>query len=232
MGSLFIRSNVWYGVFCVNGKRVWRSMLIRDAGEAKRRFEEVAKEFVSWQRMTVLDFRKQLIGKILPGDVSPSSSSLYDYAFRRFAGIIGNRLLREITPYHVDVYKSERLTQVSPTRVHIEFRTLRAAFNRAVKFKMLDSNPFVVCSNVRVPVTRPHFLSKAEFHKLLQVVDNEQMRSIIILAVLTGMRRGEIVALRWENVDLIRGFIHLENQVDFQLKGRKPRSVPLNKEVI
>jgi integrase len=59
------------------------------------------------------------------------------------------------------------------------------------------------------------------------VVDDEVIRSIVILAACTAMRLSEIANLRWKDVDLDRGFIHLEEPI----KNGKKRSVPLNREV-
>ena len=66
----------------------------------------------------------------------------------------------------------------------------------------------------------------------MAVVKDTRLRSIIILAVNTMMRAGEIVNLQWENVDYKQGFIHLVNREDFILKGKRCRSIPLNQNAI
>ena len=182
--------------------------------------------------MTVLDFRKELLENILPGDVCASTTELYDHGLRKFVEIAGNKRLSGLTSYDVERFKTKRLKQVSPAKCHMDFRTLRAAFNRALKFGMIKANPFVACSNVRIPQRQPAFLSKQDFRRLLQGVDNVQMRAIIILAICTAMRRGELVHLRWEDIDMVHGFIHLKNTDEYTLKTRKERSVPLNNEAI
>jgi integrase len=149
---------------------------------------------------------------------------------RKFVEVIGNKLLKDVTPYDIALYLSGRLREVSASKVNMDFRTLRAAFNRALKFNMIETNPFHSCSNVTLPDKQPAFLSRGEFQALLRVIDDDQIRAIVILAACTAMRLGEIANLKWKSVDLDRGFIHLENEPRARLKNRKRRSVPLNRE--
>ena len=229
MPSLIKRPNgVWYGVFSHGGKRVWRSTSTRCEEEARSVFDDLSKEFVSWERLTLGSLQNELAG-LVQGVLSPSTIGLYRQAFLSLIRIIGDRKLKAISPYHVEIYKSRRLSEVSPTKINIDLRTLRAAFNRAVQFRMIESNPFSSCKNVPVPEREPRFLSPEEFKSLLRVISDSQMRAIVVLAVCTAMRLGELINLRWNDVDLDRGFIHLKNRDEFVLKGRKQRSVPLNK---
>jgi len=187
----------------------------------------MSKEYPSWRNLTLLQFKDQLL-QILRGNLSKTTIELYNQALLKFAETVGNIPLHSVNPYHVERWKANRLLQVSAVKVSIDYRTLRAAFNRAVRFKMIDSNPFLLCQNVRIPEKSPRFLSTDEFGRLLQVIHDHQMRSIVLLAVSTAMRLGEILSLRWENIDLERGFIHLRNREDFVLKGKRKRSIPLN----
>jgi hypothetical protein len=85
MGSFIQRDNgIWYGVFPLEGRRVWRSMGTRDQDEARRRFDAMAPRYTSRQRMTVLDLKVELVEKILPGDVSDPTIRLYEQALRKF----------------------------------------------------------------------------------------------------------------------------------------------------
>ncbi|MBM2840931.1 MAG: hypothetical protein HW412_1459 [Bacteroidetes bacterium] len=186
------------------------------------------KEFVSWKRLTLNQFHVEL-QRLLKGSLSLSTLQLYDQAFRMFTRIIGDRHLKRIMPYHVESYKAKRLEEVSATKVNIDLRNLRAAFNRAVQYKMIDSNPFSHLTSVSVPEKEPRFLSPEECRCLPRVVDDEQMKSIIIVTICTTLRLGELVNLKWFDVNFDKGFIHLQNRSDFVLKGKKRRSIPLNK---
>ncbi len=228
MPCLISRNGIFYAVFSYHGKRVWRSTYSRDREEALQRMRDLSGEFISWKRITILDLRNELL-KLLPGQLAPATLSAYDLALTHFSKVIGNKLLRTVSAYDIELFKSERLKQVSATTVAINFRTLKAAFSRATRLGMIERNPFEGVRNVVLPDREPVFLNSQEFGRLLQAIDNSQLRSIVIFAVCTSMRLGEILSLKWEeNIDLERGYVHLKNRTDFIVKARRRRSVPLN----
>lgn len=228
MASLIKRSNgIWYGVFSYKGKRVWRSTRSHDKEEAIAVFNLLSKEYVSWKKLTLTDFKMDLC-EMLKATLTPSTVNLYEQAFTTFINVVGNRTLASVTPYHVERYKAKRMQTVSATKVNIDFRTLRAAFTRAVAFGMIETNPFRACRNVILPDRRPVFLSGPEFAMLLKVIDDKQMRLMVAIAVCTAMRLGELISLRWDAVDFNNRRIILTNRSNFMLKNKKQRDVPMN----
>ena len=228
MSCLMKRSNgFFYGIFWVHGKQVWRSTGCQDREEALVVYEDLRNEHESIDRITILKFRKLLL-ELLDGKLAPATVALYSNALQKFAEIVGDIRLSRATALHVEKFISGRLKKVSVTKVNMDFRTLRAAFNRAVKYKMIAKNPFDDCENVRIPERDPQFLSKEEFLKLLKVVDDPRIRSIILLAVCTAMRLSEILNLHWEDIRFNEGLLLLRNRNGFMLKTRKGRVIPLN----
>jgi integrase len=232
MGSLIKRSNgVFYGVFTVKGKRVWRSTGSLSLEDAQQRYAELSRDFAPVDRLTILEFRESFL-PLLEGRLAPATLRLYDSALRKFAEVLGNRKLRAITALDVESFLAKRLQEVSPSKVNIDFSTLKAAFGRAVRYRMIPTNPFCQCKKVRIPEAPLNILSREELGKLLNVVEDDQLRAIIVLAVCTAMRLGELAHLRWDAVDTERGHIRLENREGFYLKSRKGRIVPLNKTAV
>ena len=71
-------------------------------------------------------------------------------------------------------------------------------------------------------------LSQEELHRLLEAIavdDNKQVGNMMLMALYTGMRRGELFKLTWADVDFERGFILIRDP-----KGGKSQSIPLNGE--
>ena len=228
MASIIQRkSGVWYGVFSYQGRRVWRTTGTRSFEEAKSRVRAMEKDYVNWNHITVLKFRAQLLD-ILRGQLQDSTVALFDQALRKFAELIGDKLLRSVGPYDVERFKSLRLREVSAQKVAIDFRQLKAAFSRAVKFGIIQKNPFKEVKNVRIPDKDPLYLTPVEFDRLLESTSDQQLRAIMILAVCTSMRIGEIVNVRWPDIDAANRVVHLKNRPDFVLKGKRQRPVPLN----
>jgi integrase len=94
---------------------------------------------------------------------------------------------------------------------------------------MVNANPVGGLRQVRLPQQHPRALSRTEFPQLLSAIDNKEYRALVIVAVCTAMRAGEIAALRWTDVDLGSGVIHLVNREGFRLKSLRARDVPLSR---
>jgi integrase len=228
MASLIQRANgTWYGVFSYQGKRVWRSTYSKSFDEAKKAVEVMEKDYVNWKNVTVLKFREQL-SAILQGQLQDSTIDLFNQALSKLAELVGNKLLRAVSAYDVEIFKSKRLKEVSPPKVGIDFRMLKAAFNRAVQFGIIQKNPFVQVKNVQIPEREPLYLTPEDFDQLLSVITDHQLKAIVIFAVCTSMRIGEIVNVHWQDVDIKNTVVHLKNRPDFILKGKRQRRVPLN----
>ncbi len=98
----------------------------------------------------------------------------------------------------------------------------------AVRDGVAASNPCLEVSKLREKNSRNRYLSADEESKLLAacVSEGSHLRPIVILAIHTGMRRGEILSLKWTQVDFSRGIIHL-----VRTKSGKGRDVPINDAV-
>jgi integrase len=141
----------------------------------------------------------------------------------------------EISPLLIEKYKSERrrgLTkkgeQRKPASVNRELACLSRIFSMAVRDGIAASNPCLEVTKLREENRRDRYLSTDEERRLLAVCAGERahLRPIIIMAIYTGMRRGEILSLRWSQVDFSRGIIHL-----VKTKSGKGRDVPINQLV-
>jgi len=115
---------------------------------------------------------------------------------------------------------------------NIYLRTLKAAFGIAVRFKLIEDNPFRNCKLFRVPPNEPAYVTKEGFAALLAALEKSWLRYIVVVAVLTGMRRGELVNLRWNDIDLRNRLIHIRNKEDFIVKSMRPRSIPINQDLL
>jgi len=159
----------------------------------------------------------------MPGTVDICRASL-----KQFLSFAGDIPLTTITEKHVDGYKVVRLQHVKPVTVNIELRTLRAVFNVALRWGVIERNPFARLKLVRVPESSPVYLSREECQRLLHVVEEDWLKEMIVFAVCTGTRRGEMLNLRWKDVDFTRRLIHIQNSEAFRAKHGKSRVIPMN----
>lgn len=171
---------------------------------------------------------KELILNYTRLNYSKSTSKLYHCILKEFYETIGNIPLSAIDTLTIEKYKMMLLDRVSPMTVNIAMRTLRAAFSKAVRWKMIDVNPFDDVEKVRVPATSPKYITTDEFSLLIKGIKEPWLKNIVEFAVLTGLRRGELINLKWSNINMEHKLLLVESSATFKTKMGKRRSVPLS----
>jgi len=147
--------------------------------------------------------------------------------------------LNEITPHKVQTFKSERARTVyqlkdsktkmiTPATVNRQLTCLKSIFNKAIAWgKFEGANPVKGIKLFKENnAARLRFLEQEEITKLLANCI-APIKPIVIIAINTGMRRGEIMGLKWRDIDFKRGIIHLYNT-----KNGEKREIPANENVI
>lgn len=229
MASLIRRtSGIFYCVTSEGRKRVWRSLGTRDPGIARQSFVEISREWLKRNRATLSGFFEDFLARA-PLHFSPKTIVMYRGAMDDFVRICGEKLLKSVTVLDVERFKQRRAEEVSAVSVNIQFRTLRAAFNEAKRLKLIEENPFSSCRQVRQADKEASYLSETEFRQLVASIEDPEFAALVRFAVYTMMRLGELVNLKWSNIDLERREIHVRNDpsTGFRMKCGKPRLVPM-----
>jgi integrase len=139
---------------------------------------------------------------------------------------IGHLRLSDVTPAVLADHRDKLAETRAPATVTRYLAVFGHSLSIAVReWQWLDDNPMRRVSKPQEPRGRVRFLSDDERKRLLDVCKNSRssyLYHIVLLALSTGARKGEILSLRWADVDLARG------QVAFQdTKNQQRRSVPL-----
>lgn len=174
------------------------------------------------------------LGQILSryrAEITPMKRSAKTEAIRINAMLrrdVCHRTLAMLTSANIATYRDERLQTVAPATVIREINTISHAIDVAQREWgiHLNRNPAKMVRRPSAPKGRNRRLEGDEEQHLLAACDrgrNPWMRPLVILAIETGMRRGEILGLRWEHVDLDRRVAHLPNT-----KNGEERDVPLS----
>lgn len=124
---------------------------------------------------------------------SPKTLENADRVMKLAAESFGNMKLKDITIEHLRKYVEERRKNVSTATVSIDVRTLKAAMQLAVEWEHLQENPFKKFKNPRQERKPVKFLNRDDLDRLLRAVQEEFLRRLFVFAVLTCMRRGEII---------------------------------------
>lgn len=133
--------------------------------------------------------------------------------------------LDQINPFLIESYKRKRKEQVSPATVNRELACFKHMFSMAIKWDKADTNP-VKRVNLFKEERKPFRILLPEEEETLIGAAPGHLKPILIVAVNTGMRKGEILDLRWENVDLVNGVITVEKSKNWKL-----RQIPMNSRV-
>ena len=228
---LFKRNNgIYYVGYFDNGRKRWKSTgatLKADALKAVSNLEELLKDKL--QEVTLSKFKADFI-TFAEGNFSGVTVDFYRTALERLLSMTGDCPLSALTMQHVDNYKVNRLGvgEVSGVTVNRELQALHAAMNTAVSWKLLERNPFAGLQQVSVPERQPEFFTKQDFERLLSLVRESWLKELVVIAALTGMRRGELLNLRWSDVDLSRRVIQIQSNATFRTKRGKQRAIPMS----
>jgi len=172
------------------------------------------------------------VQKYVGATLEPGTAAIYRTTFGHFRQFAGNPPLRALGPRDFDRYKTARLAQVAPATVNIELRTLRAAFRMGVRWNMIRRNPFEGTSLVRIPERDLPFFTQGEFQRVIDAIPEEWLRAVVMFAATTGMRQGEILSLRWDQVDLRARMVRIGNNATFHTKTGKRRAIPLSETAL
>lgn len=148
--------------------------------------------------------------------LSPRSHERYsELARKNIVPLLGSVVLNKLRPAQVaEAYASALATGrrdgkggLSPRTVHHMHRVLKQALGQAVKWELLNRNP---CDAVDPPKVERATMQTFDLPQTAELIDalrGTRMLIPALLAVLCGLRRGEIAALRWGNVNLTAGQI-------------------------
>ena len=148
-----------------------------------------------------------------------------EHSLKHLNAFFGNRKLNQINPFLIEHYKSQRKTEVKPATVNRELALLKYMFNLAIKWGRAGRNPMSSVKLFKEDAVTMRVLSLDESDRLIDAAD-EDLRELIIVALHTGMRKGEILNLRWCMVDFRNGVVNVEKS-----KSGKTRLIPMHRKV-
>lgn len=236
MASLTKRETSKFWVACFTGsnsRRLKRSTKTTDRKSALRiaeSFEDAAnkRRTARQVRDVISSLHKEITGDDLPSasfrqfaeswlsrkkpEVAPGTLAFYGSAVRKFTAFLGVKAdveIAEITSEDVVNFRNHEAKTLASKTVNHDLKCLRMLFRAARRDKVLMDDPceFVGVTKAGASARRRPF-TVPELKAVLSVADDE-WRSMILFALYTGQRLGDLAALTWANVDLQRGEIRL-----------------------
>src|ERR1044072_8323355 len=151
---------------------------------------------------------------------------------KALTAFFGKHFISEIDTEMIERYRQMRVEQKtrlgrkrSPLRVNKEMQVLSSIFTLALEKQLIASRPRTTM--FRVSSERIRYLTPDEEMRLFEQLDNcEWLKPVVLIALQTGMRRGEICNLHWFDLNFDRSLIHVRNT-----KNGKDRTIPMNATV-
>ena len=201
----------------LTGERHTRYLTVRGTKkDAQRELTRVIHEvdegaYVDATKETVGEYLERWLRDYAKVNVAPKT-------FERYSEIVANHLipalgaivLKDLRPLHIQGHYSNALESgrlngkggLSPRTVHHHHRILSEALRQAVRWRMLNINPAEAVTPPKPEEVEIEILNNDELGRLLQEARPTRSYPAILLAATTGMRRGEVLGLRWRDIDL------------------------------
>ncbi|MEG6613722.1 site-specific integrase [Pseudoclostridium thermosuccinogenes] len=160
--------------------------------------------------------------------LAPTTANDYkNYVNNHIIPAIGSFLLKDLKPIQIEAFYNKELKKYKAKTVLQTHRILHKAFESAVKNGLMLRN---VCDLVDAPVPEPFEIKvydEEKFNKMLDCFEGTWLEIPVLLAGMCGLRRSEILGLRWDDIDLEKGTITI-NEVavpsDKKIILKKPKS--------
>ncbi len=206
---------------------------IGKAGDGNRNTYTLLKgfeEMKSPQKTMMEQFKKEFL-EYSSGVHTKKTQKTYETAFREFIRVEGNRSMDTIGIREIEHFLSVKKLEASEWTARKYYIALRAAFEKAVQWELIKENPFRKVKKPKPPEVLPAFFSEQDFQLLLSVIENKDFRELCTMALLTGLRLGELLALRWKDIDFTTKVILIQNSEGFTTKSKRSRVVPMCEEL-
>ena len=132
---------------------------------------------------------------------------------------LGNTKLSALLPLQLQSFYTELSKTLSNTSIIYIHRIIHSALNQAMKWDLIHRN---IADNVEKPKKSKYqatVLDSQQMYKLINCIKNTYIYIPVMIAIGTGMRRGEVLGLTWDNIDLQKGIIHIVQAVYPTKKG-------------
>lgn len=161
--------------------------------------------------ITFAAFARKWIDQYARPQVRSSTLVLYEgYLKNHFIPVFGSMELDKISVENVQIFKSEKMASgLSPQTAKHLLRVLRQMFTHAIDWSYIRENPAKKVRNPKIPKFEMDFLSADEARVFLDHVDT-RWYAFFLTAITTGLRVGELLAMRWRHLDWNGGTYHVK----------------------
>lgn len=204
----------WRAQDTINGKRVEFTGKTKKIVEAK--LENYRLQFhtygniLSDENYTVAEWTYKHLFTIKIHEISVGTFNLYVMVYNKYIkpSVLGSTPLVNVTQMQVQEFLNAQ-SHLAHSTIKKSYLVLSAAFESAIRNNLIRFNPAkgVVVPNKNKPKREIEILTKEQQREYILATEKEPYRLLFLTALFTGLRQGELIALRWQNVNLKTGII-------------------------
>lgn len=155
------------------------------------------------------------LDEVVAPALRPRTVRLYgDIARLHLIPALGSLPLAELRPEHVRRLHAALLALgLAPKTVRIAHGVLHGALQQAMAWQLVSGNVAALARPPRVPRKEIAVLDAGQVRRLLDAAEGGRWATLLTLALATGMRQGELLGLRWEDIDLDAGLVRVQRQL-------------------
>lgn len=243
-GSIFQRADgrwvgrVSLGFDTVNHKRLQKTVYGSTKSEVRQKVTEILRSHdqgltVQTKSQTAATYLNSWLMNVVKPKVRPATYRSYEQIVRNhLAPGLGSLTLEKLTPQRIQAF----LNAKAETGISVEHlrRVLRAALSQAVKWELVPRNAATLVSVPKKVAFEYTYLDVDQARTFLQAVENTRYRALFTVAIAVGLRLGEALGLRWQDVDLDGGTLSVRHQiqrVEGELKLVEPKTAKARRTV-
>jgi integrase len=151
----------------------------------------------------------------------PQTVSQYRWLVKKhILPLMGKMRLQDIQPAHLkQFYLSKKEEGRGARTVQVIHAVMHDILNKAVKEGILGRNPADAVERPQVEQTERKILTEEQTRQLIIATAGTRYSTLIYLALTTGMREGELLGLKWPDVDWTKGQLHVQRQLQQKRVG-------------
>ncbi|MFC1715564.1 tyrosine-type recombinase/integrase [Candidatus Poribacteria bacterium] len=232
--SVYKRRNRWYVYITFpDGTRYRKSVgTKRQAEEIEKRIKAAIVEG-KWEiyKMRDVSFSDLAAEYLEYARVNKAASSFRSDRCRielHLLTYFGDIPIKRMTSQMVEDYKQVRLKEgASPNTVNHEMANLSHMLRLAIQWQYVDKNVVSDVKRIRIPEKPTRFLGRDEILRLVEAARESHIYPILMTALHTGMRKSELLNLRWTDIDFDQRAVTVQAKDDWHTKNYKSRTLQL-----
>jgi integrase len=228
-GSIYFRTSdeKWVGSITLENRKR-RVFYGKTRKEVQEKLKVALREqqqgtLVTAPRQTLAQFLTDWLENSQRQSVRPRTYERYEELVRlNIAPALGRYELQKLSAQHLQAFYAKKAEEgLSATTINHFHNVLHKALDTAVKWNLVARNVCDLVSPPRRKRYEVHPLTLEQVHKLLAVVEGHEMEALFRLALATGLRRGELMGLKWQDINLDAGVLQVR-----RILSRVPSKMP------